>query len=746
MLTQPQPKARLAFGPFEVNASSGELFKHGTRVRVSRQPFQVLLALLAQPGDLVPREQLVAEIWGDGTFVDFEHSLNAAINRLRQSLGDSAEKPRYIETVPGRGYRFIGTLEIRDLMPVASTVEPAITEAGPGKRNLSFWWLIAAALVCLIVLAGWWRFRNSQTALPVETLTRLTTEPGLSDSPALSRDGKLVAYSSDNGADDGRDLYVKQVAGGQPIRLTFDGAGNTSPDFSPDGSRIVFRSERNGGGIYEIPALGGDARLLAKGGLNPKYSPNGLQVAFWVGAEHVNAGVPGSGAVWLVPQAGGQPWRMGADLTVARYPVWSPDGKRILVIGYNSQKAFETSSDWWLIPTDGGHAVKTGLYDKLERAGQGRAASSSFLLAQIPTPGCWSAVSNSVIFSMENSAADIWNLWEAGLSNETGKVSGVLKRISTGSGNEVDPSCAAAGAVAFTNLEVRRDIWLLPFDLDRGKSKGSLVRITQALARRNFSSLSHNGRYVTFSSSQSGREKIWLRDLATGKESPVASSAFLQRYPSIDGSGTRVAFSTNENGKRNLYITAPDGLSEKVCEGCLRATDWSLDERRLLIFTGDPYQVNVLDVTSRKQTPLLKHPTYNLLYARYSPDNRWVSFTARFDPNHSEIAIAPVDGPRPVPESAWIKITEEGVEDWANWSPDGKTLYFTSARDGHTCLWGQRIAADSHRPEGEAFAVQHLHGRASYQKGGWSAAGGRIAMVLEEGTGSIWMMSRSSAR
>lgn len=596
-------------------------------------------------------------------------------------------------------------------------------------------------------MTAWWQFGRSQDALPEERLTRLTTEPGLSDSPAMSPDGKMVAYSSDKGLDAGRDLYVKQVAGGEPIRLTFDGAANTTPDFSPDGSRIVFRSERDGGGIYEIPALGGEARLLAKGGLNPKYSPDGLQVAFWIGAEHVGTAVPGSGAVWVVPDAGGQPRRVGADFTAARNPVWSPDGKRLLVIGYHSQNAFESSaSDWWLIPMDGGHAIKMGLFEGLVRVGQGRIASSSFPEAQVPIPGCWLTVSNSVIFSMENSAADVWNLWEAGVSTETGKVTGVFKRISTGSGNEDEPSCAAAGAVVFTNLEVRRDIWSVPFDLDRGKSNGALERITQALARRNGSSLSSNGRYVAFGSSQSGRMNIWLRELDTGKESPLASSAFLQRYPLINASGTRIAFSTNENGNRNLYVTAPDGVPEKLCEGCLRATSWSQDESRLLIFAGNPYQVNVLDVASRKQTPLLKHATYNLLYARFSPDNRWVSFTARIDPNRSEIVIAPVDGPKPVPESAWIKITEEGAEDWANWSPDGKTLYFTSARDGHTCLWGQRIAGGSHRPEGEAFAVQHLHGRASYQQGGWSAAGGRIAMVLDEGAGSVWMMARRSAR
>jgi hypothetical protein len=94
--------------------------------------------------------------------------------------------------------------------------------------------------------------------------------------------------------------------------------------------------------------------------------------------------------------------------------------------------------------------------------------------------------------------------------------------------------------------------------------------------------------------------------------------------------------------------------------------------------------------------------------------------------------IAPINGPRPAPESTWIKIAEEQAEDWANWSPDGKTLYFTSASDGHFCSWGQRIDANSHIPMGPAFAAQHLHGRWSYHQDGWSAGGGRIAVVLNE--------------
>ncbi len=184
------------------------------------------------------------------------------------------------------------------------------------------------------------------------------------------------------------------------------------------------------------------------------------------------------------------------------------------------------------------------------------------------------------------------------------------------------------------------------------------------------------------------------------------------------------------------------GTPEKLCEGCLRATDWSRDEKRLLVFGGNPYRIDTLDSTSHNRMPLVEHREYNLLYGRFSPDNRWVSFTVRTQPNHSRIVIAPVDGPKPVPERAWIQIAEEGSEDWANWSNDGKTLYFTSGRDGHTCLWARRIDASSHLPVGQAFAVQHFHGRASYQQGGWSAAGGKIAIVLREDTGNIWMMSR----
>ena len=117
MPVQPESPVRLAFGPFELDSAGGELRRHGVRVRLSGQPFRILLVLLARPGELVSREQLREEVWTGETFVDFEHGLNAAVNKLRRALGDAAENPRYIETQPGRGYRFIGALEPRPTAP-----------------------------------------------------------------------------------------------------------------------------------------------------------------------------------------------------------------------------------------------------------------------------------------------------------------------------------------------------------------------------------------------------------------------------------------------------------------------------------------------------------------------------------------------------------------------------------------------------------------------------------------------------
>ena len=114
------------FGPFEADFTTGELRKHGIRLIVQDQPFQILKMLLVRPGQLVTREEIREILWPDGTFVDFDNGLNAAVNRLRDALGDSAGEPKFVETIPRRGYRFIAPIERlnRKILPMAEMKTP----------------------------------------------------------------------------------------------------------------------------------------------------------------------------------------------------------------------------------------------------------------------------------------------------------------------------------------------------------------------------------------------------------------------------------------------------------------------------------------------------------------------------------------------------------------------------------------------------------------------------------------------
>jgi len=161
-----------------------------------------------------------------------------------------------------------------------------------------------------------------------------------------------------------------------------------------------------------------------------------------------------------------------------------------------------------------------------------------------------------------------------------------------------------------------------------------------------------------------------------------------------------------------------------------------------VIFDGDPYHINLLDVASNRQTPLVRHPEDDVLYGRLSPDNRWIAFTRRVGPARGRIMVAPIDGVRPVPEPAWITIADVDPDDYANWSPDGNMLYFTSGGDGFACLWARRLDGTSRRPVGEAFPVQHFHGRQLFEHSGWTAAADRVVLPLVETSGDLWMMSR----
>ena len=175
MVASPAKPNIVIFGPYEFSPNSGELRKEGMRVRLEGQPLAILQVLLDRPGELVTREELRKKLWPENTFVDFEHSLNAAVKRLRAALNDSADQPHYIETLARRGYRFIAPVNMADdqIGIAASAVTPALGVAHPplavgGRR----WWLIAA-VVCVVAVVAWgWRQWWHRTATPAAPAIR----------------------------------------------------------------------------------------------------------------------------------------------------------------------------------------------------------------------------------------------------------------------------------------------------------------------------------------------------------------------------------------------------------------------------------------------------------------------------------------------------------------------------------------------------------------------------------------------
>src|ERR1700689_4097383 len=110
-MTGTRHATRYRFGVFEADSTTGELRRQGVRIKLHSQPFQVLFMLLEQPGEMLTREEICRELWPDGTFVDYEHGVNSAVNRLREALGDKASNPRFVETLARRGYRFVAPVE-----------------------------------------------------------------------------------------------------------------------------------------------------------------------------------------------------------------------------------------------------------------------------------------------------------------------------------------------------------------------------------------------------------------------------------------------------------------------------------------------------------------------------------------------------------------------------------------------------------------------------------------------------------
>ena len=217
----------------------------------------------------------------------------------------------------------------------------------------------------------WWFTRSAeevQASPQPPVLTRVTTDAGLTYQPALSKDGKLLAYASDraeDGNDGNMDIWVQQVGSSEAIGLTDNDASDEGPTFSPDGRQIAFYSTRGASGMYTISTLGGQEKLIMEGCRNARYSPDGEWIV-------CSTGTAAFAQMYVVPTAGGTPRQLAEDFRFARAPIWSPDGQFILFNGFDLTTGEKGERDWWTVLFEGGTPEKTGVFASFKNRFGGR--------------------------------------------------------------------------------------------------------------------------------------------------------------------------------------------------------------------------------------------------------------------------------------------------------------------------------------------------------------------------------------
>jgi DNA-binding winged helix-turn-helix (wHTH) protein len=459
----------IRFGPYEVDLQAGELRKDGARLKLTGQPFQVLAILLERPGEVITREELQKRLWPD-TFVDFDHNLNSAINRIREVLQDSTENPQFVETLPRRGYRFIAQVEVA---PNGQSVTESTGAETQPSRKLHLSTILAVATACLLLAAtGWLVYRKwhaNVTAPPAQRpLTQFTFDEGLQAGSTWSPDGRFIAYSSDRGGK--FDIWVQQVSGGDPVQITRRPGQNIQPAWSPDGKYIAYRSEDGDGGIYAIPALGGAGleRKIAPFGYFPQWSPDSSQVLFRTNFTAIGY----SNRFYVAQLDGGPPSEVLAEFIVqnnlwATSAAWHPDGKRITIwVGTSTP-----TPAFWTVPLTGGLGIELKIPPSVQKELAEAAGYTKTGIQLGEYRFHWSPSGDAIYFVRGYRGAR--NIWKLAVDPGTLRATRI-ERLTTGPGPEAALAVSPDGKrLAFTARSQRIQTWLFPFDATTGQIKGN---------------------------------------------------------------------------------------------------------------------------------------------------------------------------------------------------------------------------------------------------------------------------------
>ncbi|MGA3224435.1 MAG: winged helix-turn-helix domain-containing protein [Acidobacteriaceae bacterium] len=745
----------IRFGVYELDQEAMELRKDGSPIKLQEQPFKVLALLAERPGKIVTREELREQIWGN-TFVDFDQSLNKAINRVREALNDNAATPEYVETVPRRGYRFIAPVSAfpangMSIPPAPATINAIITSEKEARRS----WIVpvaAIAVVALLAIIGIaTAFRWRQPRSPAVPEARLITSFGWQ--PTLSRDGKLLAYVSSVG-DEPSHIWVQQTAGGEAIPVTAGPEFDDLPDFSPDGTRIAFYSARGGGGIYTTSTLPGEPRLLVgiPKAIFPRFSPDADRILYL--HDH---------KAFTVSVNGGQPTPLpvSGDFIIYSPPFWSPGGKEILFSG-SPRREPNQRPNWWIGPVAAGQARMVHFPgfeqdDQFDPYAWIRAADErEWILYSITRPHSWK------LCRIRVSAR--------GTTDEAPEI------ISSGNGS-LGPLGGASrdGKLAYTIVSGSASIYQISINARGQKSAPTLQLPLREAEFHNSPSVTHDGKWMAYVTDTPGKpDLVVLRNLETGSEHLLDDNnqeAGGDVVTSISPDGSRVLF--ERDCKEGLFHSARDrplpcgylvssqgGGSERVCLRCT-PRGFSSDGGSVLLQKYDPIsimkdRITELGLRTKTEHDFLSHPDYPLYHPFFSWDDRWVVFKkmpASVSPEPpSQILIAPVRHGLPGAAAEWIAVTDgTHSDDKPQFSADGNTVYFTSTRDGYLCIWAQRLHPVTKHPLGSPVAFEHFHNTAGHDASidqiasDLSVARDKMLINLPEIHSAIWMLQTPQA-
>jgi Tol biopolymer transport system component len=419
-----------------------------------------------------------------------------------------------------------------------------------------------------------------------------------------------------------------------------------------------------------------------------------------------------------------------------RSPVWAPDGKHLLLCVWFP--ADWELTDWYVIPLDGGPAVRTGAREVFRRTGLAAAAGFPGRI----DPDVWLAERNEVVFSAKS--GDSANLWKVSISPTTWKVVGQPQRLTSGTGLELYSSASDRGLLALSSLTRNHDIWSLPVDADRAKVTGGIERLTSDSADDISPSISADGKKLSFESLRTGKRLVWTKDLETGREVMHPDEVPPEALPKIAPDGSSVAYSMftfrTAGAAPDIYV-APfmGGQGKRVCEKCGYVWGWSPDSTKFLYGFGR--SISLLDLAGSRQYKVLEVPGNQVWSGRFSWDQQWISFNAGVPRETPRPFVVRFRDGEQLRESDWIRMAGGGHQPW---SPNGTLVYFASPLDGLLCIWSSRLNPETKQPLGPPQPVYHFH-RAKLSLPsdpdwlGISVARDKIVFALRELTGNIWI-------